>query len=78
MVRFHCGAAHSDNGASKPRGKTNHAHKPARVERSRVGTLFAVDNRRKSFGGNDLGPAGRAPLNVNPYTVTTYNKYKKL
>jgi len=29
------------------------------VERSRVGTLFAVDNRRKSFDTNNLGAAGQ-------------------
>ena len=74
MVRFHYGVAHSDNGASKPRGKTNHAHKPARVERSRVGTLFAVDNHRKSFARKGLGPAGAGPGALSPLIPTTYVK----
>ena len=35
-------------------------------------------NRRKSFGGNDLGWAGAAPQDVSPLWVTTYDYLEKL
>ena len=39
-VRIPLGTTHSDNGALKPLGgKSNHAHKPETVERSRVGSV---------------------------------------
>ena len=61
MVRFHYGVAHSDNGASYLREDQSRPQPPNGGERSRVGTLFAVDNLRKSFARKSLGPAGRLP-----------------
>jgi hypothetical protein len=51
-VRDLYGATHSDNGALKSlSGKSNHAHKPETVERSRVGKY--VGSRYDSYGNVD-------------------------
>lgn len=51
-VRILSGATHSDNGALKSlSGKSNHAHKPETVERSRVGKY--VGSRYDSYGNVD-------------------------
>ena len=51
-VRILYGATHSDNGALKSlSGKSNHAHKPETVERSRVGKY--VGSRHDSYGNAD-------------------------
>ena len=48
-VRILYGATHSENGALKSlSGKSNHAHKPETVERSRVGKY--VGSRCDSYG----------------------------
>jgi len=52
VVRIHYGVTHSDNGALESlSGKSNHAHKPETVERSRVGKY--VGSRYDSYGNVD-------------------------